>query len=244
MTPIDLGLMFMLGLASSLHCVQMCGPIVLTYSAALGEAFKKSDSGSATLSALLRNHLAYNGGRILTYSLLGAVAGLAGGAVGWIGEVAGFSHVLALVSGGLMIVVGLSMLGVIPTYVLGSTLFRIPALVLRRVSRFLSAPGSGNRLLLGLALGFLPCGLIYAALLRAMATRSAAAGAATMAAFGLGTATSLLALGMFSSAIRFRLNRWGGQVAAIGVTLMGLVLIWRGTLTDMLMMGGHMHAHH
>ena len=243
MTSIDVGLMFMLGLASSLHCVQMCGPIVLTYSAALGEAYKKNDSGSATLYALLRNHLAYNGGRVLTYSLLGAVAGAAGGALGFVGRVAGFSHILALISGCLMIVVGLSMLDVIPARALGITLFRIPTLVLRRAGRFMSAPGLNNRLFLGLALGFLPCGLIYAALLKAMASGTAAGGAAAMAAFGLGTAISLLVLGMFSSAIRFRLNRWGSQVAAIGVTLMGLVLVWRGTLADMLMMG-HMHAHH
>ena len=244
MSSVDLGLMFMLGLASSLHCVQMCGPIVLTYSAALGEAFKKSNSGSRNLPALLGNHLAYNAGRILTYSFLGAVAGVAGGALGFIGELAGFSHALAIVSGVLMIVVGISMLGVIPARILGSTFFRIPTLVLRRVSRFMSAPGSGNRLLLGLALGFLPCGLIYAALLKAMASGTAAMGSATMAAFGLGTATSLLALGLFSSAIRIRLNRWGSQVAAIGVTVMGVVLIWRGTMNNMLMMGGRMHAHH
>ena len=244
MTSTDVGLMFMLGLASSLHCVQMCGPIVLTYSAALGAVFQQRNSNPATLLALLRNHMAYNAGRIVTYCLLGGVAGVAGGALGLIGKLTGFSHVLALVSGSLMIIVGLSMLGAIPSRILGNTLFRIPSAVLRRVSRFMSASGAANRLFLGLALGFLPCGLIYAALLKAMASGTAADGAMTMGAFGLGTATSLLVLGMFSSAIRIRLNRWGSQAAAIGVTLMGLVLIWRGTLNDMLMMGGHMHAHH
>jgi len=77
-----------------------------------------------------------------------------------------------------------------------------------------------------------------------MATGSAFAGAATMLAFGLGTAGALLALGMFSSALRIRLNRWGSQLAAVGVTLMGVLLVWRGTMPGMLMMGGHMHGHH
>jgi len=239
-TPLEFGLVFMLGLVSSLHCVQMCGPIVLSYSVAVSQL--KNDA--SPVSALLQNHLAYNAGRILTYSALGAVAGVAGGTLGLLGRVAGFSHILALVAGGLMIVVGISMLGIIPSNVPGNSFFRIPSLFLRRVARLLSAPGYGNRFFLGLALGFLPCGLIYAALLKAMATGSAFGGAATMLAFGLGTAGALVVLGMFSSAIRVRLNRWGSQLAAASVTLMGMLLVWRGSMTGMLMMGGHMHAHH
>jgi len=242
-TPIEFGVMFTLGLVSSLHCVQMCGPIVLSYSVAL-ESLKKSVPGGSSVSPLLRNHLAYNAGRILTYSTLGAIAGIFGGTLGLLGRLAGFGHILALVSGGLMIVVGISMLGIIPAGLLGSSLLRIPSLFLRRAGKLLSAPGSSNRFLLGLALGLLPCGLIYAALLKAMATGSAFAGAATMLAFGLGTAGALLALGMFSSALRIRLNRWGSQLAAVGVTLMGVLLVWRGTMPGMLMMGGHMHGHH
>jgi len=243
--PLEFGMMFTLGLVSSLHCVQMCGPIVLSYSVALGDSLNaESLKRNSSVSPLLRNHLAYNGGRVITYSALGALAGMAGGTLGLLGRLAGFSHILALVSGGLMIVVGIARLGVIPGRILGSSLFRIPSLFLRRVAGLLSAPGSGNRFLLGLALGLLPCGLIYAALLKAMATGSALAGAADMLAFGLGTAGSLVALGIFSSTIRLRLNRWGSQLAAAAVTLMGVVLLWRGSMAGMLMVGGHMHGHH
>ncbi len=243
MTPLEFGVMFMLGLISSLHCVQMCGPIVLSYSVALGDLKKGPSSGSPVVS-LLANHVAYNAGRVLTYATLGAVAGIAGGTLGLLGRLAGLTHVLAIVSGGLMIAVGISMLGVIPASLLGNSLFRIPSSFLRRAGKLLSAPGSGNRFVLGLALGFLPCGLIYAALFRAMATGSPFAGAASMLAFGLGTAGSLVALGMFSSAIRMRLNRFGSQLAAAGITLMGVLLVWRGTMPGMLLTGGHMHGHH
>ncbi len=241
--------MFVLGLVSSLHCVQMCGPIVLSYSVALEslqnkESSQKSPPRRPAFPRLLKNHLAYNTGRILTYSALGAIAGVAGGTIGLLGRLAGWSHILAIISGALMIVVGISMLGVVPANLLGSILFRIPSAFLRRIGKLLSGAGAGNRLLLGLALGFLPCGLIYAALLKAMAAGSAIAGAVSMLAFGLGTAGALLALGLFSSAIRLRLNRWGSQLAAAGVTLMGILLIWRGTMPSMLMMGGHMHGHH
>ena len=70
MTPGDFYLVLVLGFVSSLHCVQMCGPIVLTYSAAANSA--------AARRSLLGLHLAYNSGRTLTYMLLGAIAGLAG----------------------------------------------------------------------------------------------------------------------------------------------------------------------
>jgi len=222
--------------------VQMCGPIVVSYSVAVESLQKGAPRTSALL--LLQNHLAYNAGRILTYSALGAVAGIAGGTLGLLGRLAGFSHMVAIVSGALMVVAGISMLGVIPARPMGSNLLRIPSSSLRRVGRLLSGAGPGNRFFLGLALGFLPCGLIYAALLKAMATGSALAGASSMLAFGLGTAGALVALGVFSSAIRIRMNRWGSQLAAAGVALMGIVLIWRGTMPGMLMMGGHMHAHH
>lgn len=243
MTPFEFGAMFVLGLVSSLHCLQMCGPIVLSYSVAV-ESLGKKSSGASTLPALLQNHLAYNAGRILTYTALGAIAGMAGGAMGALSHLVGLNHTLAIVTGGFMVLVGISMFGVIPAGRWGSRLFLIPASFLKRLGRLLSAEGAGKRFVLGLTLGFLPCGLIYAALLKAMATGSALAGAATMFAFGLGTAGALLALGIFSSAIRVRLNRWGSQLAAAGVTMMGIVLIWRGTLPGMLIMGGHVHGHH
>jgi len=238
-TAIEFGVMFGLGLVSSLHCVQMCGPIVLSYSVAL----ESLTSGNKQFAPLLGNHLAYNAGRILTYSALGAAFGFAGQAMGLLSRMAGFSHTLAIVSGALMIVVGLSMLGLVPSNLLAQKVLRIPTLFLRKVGTLLSARGTRNRFFLGAALGFLPCGLIYAALLKAMATGSWLAGALTMLAFGLGTAGALIVLGVFSSALRLRLNRWGSQIAAAGVTLMGAFLVWRGTMPAMLV-EHHMHAHH
>jgi len=241
-TSLEFGIMLTLGLVSSLHCVQMCGPIVLSYSVSLESL--KAHTAAPSFSRLLGNHLAYNAGRIVTYSAIGALAGIAGKTMGWVGQLAGFGHVLALVSGTLMILAGIVMSGVIPSRFAGSNLVRIPSSVLRRIGRLLSAPCAGNRFLLGLTLGFLPCGLIYAALLKAMATGSMARGAGTMFAFGLGTTGSLVAIGIFSSALRLNLSRWGSQLAAVGITVMGVLLLWRVSMPGMLTMQHHMHAHH
>jgi uncharacterized protein len=240
-TGIEIWVVFTLGLVSSLHCVQMCGPIVLSYSVALDQAKTGVGRGFGTL---LSGHLAYNAGRILTYSALGALAGLAGKTVAVIGQLAGVSSTLAIVGGVLMLVAGLVMFGAFPAVqAFGGSFFRITAGFLRPLSSLIASASVGGRFLLGLALGLLPCGLIYAALLRALATGSALWGAATMAAFGVGTATALLAVGVFSSAIRRHFSRWGTQLAAVSVMAMGVLLIVRGTMPGFLA-GAHAHVCH
>jgi uncharacterized protein len=238
MSPLDFSLMFALGLVSSLHCVQMCGPIVISYSVTL-----ESLTDPSARPSLITNHFAYNSGRILTYTGLGALAGTAGQSMQLLNRVNGLSHGLAIVSGILMMIVGIAMLDILPARGVAGAALRIPTSILRRAGRLLQKSSAPNRFVLGMLLGFLPCGLIYAALLKAMATGTPASGAATMLAFGLGTAAALIAVGTFSSAIRMRFNRWGSQLAALAITLMGAVLLWRGTIAGM-MMEQHMHAHH
>jgi sulfite exporter TauE/SafE len=215
-------LIFALGLVSSLHCMQMCGPIVLSYSLPLSKHSRKQQFFA---------HLSYNTGRLVTYAMLGAVAGLAGGTIGLIGRLAGLENIAAIVGGALMVVAGLLMLDLLPS----RNLRRVDPL--GALSRFLkpigcriASPTIFSKFSLGLLLGFLPCGLIYAALLRAIATGSAIAGAMTMLGFGLGTVSALFTLGMFSSAVGLNFGRWGSRLAAVSVTLLGAVLVWRGVM--------------
>jgi sulfite exporter TauE/SafE len=196
-------LMFVLGVVGSLHCMQMCGPIVLAYSLPLDR------------ERIMRAHLQYNAGRILTYTALGAAAGAAGH---FITVLSGFAAAARVVAGTGMIVAAVLWLAPIRT----ASLVHIQTSVGRR----LTAPGGKFRL--GLALGFLPCGLIYAALLKAVDTGSAIGGAATMLTFGLGTSVALLSLGFASSFAPVRLGRWGTRVAAACVMATGVLLVWRG----------------
>ena len=204
----DLPLVFGLSLVASLHCAQMCGPIVVAFSLA-----DKGARGSC---------LAYNAGRILTYSVLGAVAGVIGRGVASLGRLAGVEEAAALGCGILLVIAGLIMFGAL----------RRPELVqigpIRRAGKLLRRPGLLAKFGLGTLLGFLPCGLIYAALLKSMSAGSAAAGAANMLVFGLGTAVPLLALGVFSATFLRWFGKYSAPLAAAGVTLMGVALVWRG----------------
>lgn len=212
MTLWDLSLPLGLGLATSIHCAQMCGPLVLSYSVA-------SRPGPAS-------HVFYNVGRILTYAALGAVAGAVGTAIS---AISGVAQTVVVVAGTLLIIAGVLTAGIIPNRQLvnigGGGVSRV---FTRRVAPLLGSPRARSKLYLGLLLGLLPCGMVYAALFQAMGTGTAAGGAVSMAAFGLGTAASLLPLGLFSSFFAARVGRWSTPIAAGAMVAMGCFMVWRG----------------
>ncbi len=180
-------LIFLAGLAGSVHCVGMCGGFVCV----LG----KDSRGPA---ASLRRHLIYNLGRVTTYCLLGAVVGTLGVLlVGHDGEATATSlaqRALAIASGGLMVYIGMQFLGLFRGGYLRGPGFGgdILASALRQLVK---APGAGAPLALGTLNGFLPCPLVYAFLAQAAASGETLSGLLTMAAFGLGTFPAMLAMG-------------------------------------------------
>jgi sulfite exporter TauE/SafE len=232
MTPGDFSLILTFGFISSLHCVQMCGPIVLTYSAAANTGDERR--------MFLGLHLAYNAGRTLTYVLLGAAAGLAGGAMGWVGRFAGIQNIAAILAGTAMVLTGIALFGLTPG-LKGWRGFAFPQSLLRPAGKLLSSRAPEAKFALGLIMGFLPCGLVYAALMKAIGTATPLDGALTMLAFGLGTNAALIAVGLGSSTVTRKLSRWGTTVSAITVVIMGVILIARGALAGPVQ---HNHMHH
>jgi sulfite exporter TauE/SafE len=203
----------------------MCGPIVLAYSLPLAEHPRGRQFTA---------HLSYNLGRVTTYSALGAVAGILGAAMGLVGKLAGVEHIVTIVAGCLMILAGLLMSGWVPRgHLTNIYTFRPASAVSKAVGKLMKSPTVGSKYSMGLVLGFLPCGLIYAALIKAAETASPVVGALTMFAFGLGTIGALLVLGLFSTTVSSWLRKYSNQLAAIGVTLMGVYLLYMGIKAGM-----------
>ena len=222
---------FVLGLISSIHCVQMCGPIVLSYSLPL----------TGSRRALAFAHLSYNLGRLTTYSLLGALAGAAGGGLGLAGRLAGIAHGGRIAAGLAMIAAGIYLSGMVRP----SRLIRIDspgagARLARLGKRFMLSVRPSSKFRLGLVFGFLPCGLVYAALLKAVDTSSALGGALTMLSFGTSTSLALGATGLASNAFGWRLGRWSNRLAGASIMFAGALLIWMGVAPGASM---HHHAH-
>jgi hypothetical protein len=191
--------LFLAGLAGGFaHCGPMCGPFVLVQVAGTRPRALLARLAGA---ALLPFHL----GRLATYTALGALAGAVGAAMFAVtGLRIAFTGLLTLAA-------ALFILQAIRT--MAPALFppgRHPIgqgfahLVVGRAARFLGHPEHARGFALGIVLGFLPCGFLYGALAAAAASGSAASGALVMAAFVLGTAPSLAAVGLVGHAMAAR----------------------------------------
>ncbi|MCS7037412.1 MAG: sulfite exporter TauE/SafE family protein [Saprospiraceae bacterium] len=209
---------FALGLAGSIHCAGMCGPLMLALPLAHGS--RKADWWTAA---------AYQIGRVSVYAALGLFFGLVGKGI----RVAGFQQALAIGGGALLVV------GALFPLVLERGALRLPGLhrlttwVQQRISALLQRNSLFATAAIGALNGLLPCGLVYAALAGAISTAEGWQGAVFMAAFGAGT-TPLLFLLMggrstLSPAWRLRLRR----LQPIALAAVGLWLIWRGLHLDL-----------
>lgn len=171
------------GLAGSGHCLAMCGGI--------GAALAGAGRRPAPSTALL-----LSGGRVLSYSLAGALAGGGGALLGQGLDLLRLGQGLRIAFGGLLIAVGLTLAlrwrGLLRIEALGARLWTrlAPAL-----GGLLPPRGPLAALTVGALWGWLPCGLVYSMLVLALASGSPGHGALVMAGFGLGTLPALLLAG-------------------------------------------------
>lgn len=215
---LTLGAAFVLGLVASGHCMVMCGGIT----AALGIATAKRVDGRPRRTLLV----GYQLGRIASYAFAGLLfGGIAGGAIALL-DTDGVRVAMRLASALALLLGALVASGMLrdPGSRVGRALWPRLAPIGRRLLPVASLP---RAFAFGTVWGWMPCGFVYTVLLIATASLDPWQGAATMAAFGIGTAPALLA-GSFGAT---RLGRFSGQGArrfAAGVLLGGAVLTLAG----------------
>ncbi|HWR07584.1 sulfite exporter TauE/SafE family protein [Sporomusa sp.] len=210
-------LLFAVGLLTSLHCVGMCGGIMLSQSVTI--------SGGGTLSAL-KPSLAYNAGRLTGYTLLGGIVGAVGSVVSLsLGIIAGIN----LFAGIFMILMGLNLAGF--NFLRKYLKLPLPSLTSSRIK---------TPYWVGVVNGLMPCGPLQTMQLYALGTGSAAVGAMSMFVFALGTLPLMLACGtltsLFSKDATARLLRLSGVfviVLGIVMTNRGLALMGVDTVPDL-----------
>ncbi len=206
----------LLGLAGSLHCLGMCGPLQLAL------------IGGATGQPWLRT-LEYQIGRILTYSGLGIFFGLAGKAI----ALAGLQQALSLFAGLFMVAFALLAWRLERWLHRWTLLQRWSAWLQHHMSGLLRRHPDGASFSFGLLNGLVPCGLVYAALAGAISMSDPVEGAAFMFFFGLGTAPLMLGAALvgnrFSKAIRTRFR----YIQPVLLIVSGALLIQRGLQLDL-----------
>lgn len=199
------------GLLGGVHCIGMCGGIAGSLAA-------------ASRGPAWRRVAAFNAGRLASYAVAGALAGSIGGLAAAGASIQAAQTVLYVAAHGFLLLIGLYIAGY------SSSVARLEAAgagvwsrlePLRR--RVMPIDTDARALGAGAVWGWLPCGMVYAMLPLAMAGGSPLAGAAILAAFGLGTLPGLLAAGM--AAVRLNALRRDPRVRRLaGLALAGLAL--------------------
>lgn len=216
---------FTLGLVTSLHCVSMCGPMVVTY------ALKGTEDG--TVAQRIVPNVAYQAAKILSYMLVGLLLGTVGSAF----SLDAIRPYVMVAAGLFMIVLALGMTGRVPwaqKLTPRPPKFLLKAFTAVRRKAVTDAEADRSSLAtpvtFGLLTGLMPCAPLMAAQLNAAASGSAVSGALAMLAFGLGTAPLMLAFGTASSLIPRRLKERVMVALAVVVLVFGVTYLNRGAM--------------
>ena len=199
-------ILFVIGLFTSLHCVGMCGGIMLSQSIS-NEVKGKFQS--------FRPSLYYNAGRVLGYTVLGGIVG----AIGSVLSVSiGFMSGVAIVAGIFMIVMGLNMAG----FTIGKKYLSIPL-----PSHSLQKKGKAP-FLVGILNGLMPCGPLQTMQIYALGTGSALEGATSMLVFALGTLPLMLSFGTLTSLFSKDSTKRIMKLSGVFVMVLGVIMTSRG----------------
>ena len=216
---LELSLMsaFLVGLLGGGHCVGMCGGIVGAVSMHLPQSKSK-----------VPFLLAYNAGRILSYAIAGAIAGLVGASSFFLQHVLPIQHVLYAISSLMLIALGLYLAGIWHGVTHLENAGKAIWKTLQPYSkRYIPVQNFRQAFILGGLWGWLPCGLVYSVLIAAMVTGNAVSGGLLMLAFGLGTLPTLLTMGMAAVRLKTALqNIWvrrASGLVVLGFGVLGLL---------------------
>lgn len=207
------GILFLVGLLTSLHCVAMCGGINLSQCAA------PEINASSKLSKL-RPSLLYNTGRILSYTVIGGIVGTLGSVISFSGAARGSA---AILSGVFMVIMGLNMLNMFPW--LRRLTPKMPRIFGNKIY---NNKGKHGPFYVGLLNGLMPCGPLQAMQIYALGTGSFIEGAFSMFMFSLGTVPLMFGLGALSSVLTGKLNYRMVKVSAVLVLVLGVIMVSRG----------------
>jgi len=201
------------------HCVGMCGGIVLAYS-----NIKIEPTSSKVTQGIA--HLLYSSGRVLTYTILGAIFGALGGVVTFSNNANG---ILLIVAGIVMILAGVSLMGKIKFLTMIEHSFSSSSIYKNAFKNVLHSKSNLSFFVLGMLNGLLPCGFVYFFAITAASTANPLSGALVMFIFGISTIPAMFGLGFLTSltsATSFRNMMM--SLSAIAVILYGAYTIYHG----------------
>lgn len=202
-------MLFIVGVLSSLHCVGMCGGIMLTQTL-------DKDNLLTSKKTSFNTALKYNLGRVISYTLLGGIIGALGSVFSVSMKMQGFIQLIAAL---FMIITGLNMFGI--------KLFKGANISIPFLKKN-CGQNSKNPFVVGLLNGFMPCGPLQTMQLYALGTGSFVMGALSMFAFSIGTVPLMLGFGYISSRLSKKLSNNIFKYSGVFIIILGLSMGQRG----------------
>jgi len=206
---ISYGLLFIIGLLTSIHCIAMCGGINISVS------MNNNEKGK------FKPGLLYNLGRILSYTIIGGI-------VGAIGSTLTFSSatkdLVAIIAGLFMIILGINMTGIFKN--INILNIHLP----KALTKYLNNKKKTTRspFIVGLLNGLIPCGPLQTMQLYALSTGSFIGGASAMFVFALGTLPLMLGLSSLSGLLSGKMGVNLKKLSGVLIVVLGIVMFNRG----------------
>ena len=224
-TKMGYGMLFIIGILTSVHCIAMCGGINLSQCLSMESFDKERKKGKLSV---MMPAFTYNMGRVFSYTMIGFLLGAIGFLFGTgtkVGIPVWLQGMVKLVAGLFMIMMGINMLNLFPG--LRKVKLPVPKWVISVIGR--ERAKSRRPFWIGVLNGFMPCGPLQAMWLVALASGSPAAGAFSMFSFSLGTVPLMLGLGSIVSALGKKFTDKAMTAGAILVTILGLAMLSQGS---------------
>jgi sulfite exporter TauE/SafE len=204
---------FIIGLVGSVHCIGMCGPIVLAL-----------PSTSNSHWVVLFTRIMYNFGRVITYAFLGAVFGLFGSRLVLIGLQQNVSIII-----GVIILITVLTPSRYKNYLIQTRIYQtFNSQIKSMFAKLMSRKANSSFLLFGIVNGFLPCGFVYVAIGGAVATEGVLSGTLFMALFGLGTMPIMLAASILGKHVNTSLRNKINKIMPVLAIILAIIFILRG----------------
>ena len=194
-----LAMLFLTGLLTSIHCVSMCGAINLLASTSSNRSLKKP--------------ILYNLGRLISYTILGAIIGLIGSVLKINVYIQGSIIIIASI---FMLMMSLNMMGIINF----SLNIKLP--------KFINKMKRNNSFIIGLFNGLMPCGPLQAMQIYALSTGSFLYGALSMFLFCLGTIPLMLFIGVISNYLNKNNRKIMSKISTVLILLLSIIMFNRG----------------
>ncbi len=202
-----------LGLAGSFHCIGMCGPI----------AFVLPVDRSSKSKLIFQTFL-YHLGRIISYSLIGLLFGVIGKGL----YLAGFQQRLSILMGGVMIALVLIPISIFNKYNFTKPLYKIIGQIKQKLGSYLTKKSNKAIFSIGFFNGFLPCGLVYMALLGSISVGNIFNGSLYMVLFGIGTIPLMTGAVFLGNFVNLSIRNKIQKAIPVFVVIIGLLFILRG----------------